>query len=608
MCGIFGGFSDGLLDSTKIQALAKFASRRGKDSSGLIYFSEGQVRVLRSDYPIDHTLNRSGKLKCSFLAGHSRLITNGMLENQPIERDDVYVIHNGIVLNGAELWNKIGTKPKLEIDSEIIPALASHYLSSGIPIEEIPDLLFQDFIGVVSAVLIFPRIGKLVLFSNNGSLYRGKSFENLFFSSESYSLLQIGCEGITQISGGEIYDIPLVTQTSTVELSRKRIDLIPNLSQNIEDRKLLEYGDFSLKRCSACILPETMPFIEFDSFGVCNYCLNYTKRNNPKPIADLESLLKKYQQTNRSVKCIFPFSGGRDSSFGLHFAVKELGLDPIAYTYDWGMVTDLGRRNISLMCGELGIENIIVAADIEWKRRNIRKNLLAWLKSPNIGMLSILTAGDKHFFRHIESIKEETGISLNLWSINPLEITHFKTGFLGIPPDFASKLVYQSGLRKQLNYQSQRFKEMLKSPGYFNTSLFDTISGEYFRSRKNKSDYFHLFDFLRWDENEINSTLDLYGWEKAPDTTTTWRIGDGTAAFYNYVTHRVSGFSEHDTFRSNQIREGDISREQALALAQVENLPRYENIKWYLDVLGLPFAEIMSQVNAIPRMHAGDDA
>jgi hypothetical protein len=288
----------------------------------------------------------------------------------------------------------------------------------------------------------------------------------------------------------------------------------------------------------------------------------------------------------------------------MHLAVKEFGLKPIAYTYDWGMVTDLGRRNISLMCSKLGVENIVVAADIAWKRKNIRLNLNAWLKNPNLGMLSILTAGDKHFFRHINSVRKQTRISMNLWSVNPLEVTHFKAGFLGIPPDFEEKTVYQSGLMKQLRYQNLRFKEMSKSPGYFNTSLFDTLSGEYFRSKKNKADYYHLFDYWRWDESEIEDCLDDYGWERALDTTTTWRIGDGTAAFYNYVYHRVAGFSEHDTFRSNQIREGDISREAALDLAKVENLPRYENISWYLEVLNLDFDEVLKKVNAIPRLES----
>ena len=32
-----------------------------------------------------------------------------------------------------------------------------------------------------------------------------------------------------------------------------------------------------------------------------------------------------------------------------------------------------------------------------------------------------------------------------------------------------------------------------------------------------------------------------------------------------------------------------MTRERALALIDDENRPRYENIKWYLDTLGMPF-------------------
>ncbi|MAK55079.1 MAG: glucosamine 6-phosphate synthetase, partial [Pusillimonas sp.] len=255
------------------------------------------------------------------------------------------------------------------------------------------------------------------------------------------------------------------------------------------------------------------------------------------------------------------------------------------------------------MCAELGVENIIVADDIAKKRRNIRMNLQAWLKSPHLGMISILTAGDKHFFRHIETIKQQTGISLNLWGINPLEVTHFKAGFLGIPPNFEEKRVYSHGAMKQLRYQYLRLKAMLQSPGYFNSSLWDTLSGEYYRSFTKKTDYYHIFDYWRWDERLIEDTLDQYDWERAPDTQTTWRIGDGTAAFYNYIYYTVAGFTEHDTFRSNQIREGDISRDEALALVQEENTPRYPNIKWYLDAVGLDFQEVIKVVNRIPRLY-----
>ena len=68
--------------------------------------------------------------------------------------------------------------------------------------------------------------------------------------------------------------------------------------------------------------------------------------------------------------CLVPFSGGRDSSYSLHFIKKEIGMNPIAFSYDWGMITDLGRRNQSIMCAELGVEHILVSADIRKKRNN----------------------------------------------------------------------------------------------------------------------------------------------------------------------------------------------------------------------------------------------
>jgi hypothetical protein len=159
-----------------------------------------------------------------------------------------------------------------------------------------------------------------------------------------------------------------------------------------------------------------MPFIEFDENGVCNYCNNYNSRNTPKGMEAIQSLIQPYRGDG-PYDCIVPFSGGRDSCYSLHIIVKELGLRPLTFTYDWGMVTDLARRNISRMCDQLGIENIVIAANIEKKRRNIKKNLKAWLRHPDLGMVSILTAGDKHFFKYNEVVKRENNILLELWII-----------------------------------------------------------------------------------------------------------------------------------------------------------------------------------------------
>jgi hypothetical protein len=202
----------------------------------------------------------------------------------------------------------------------------------------------------------------------------------------------------------------------------------------------------------------------------------------------------------------------------------------------------------------------------------------------------------------VETVKKQTGIQCNLWGVNPLEVTHFKAGFLGVKPDFAEKRVYMHGISKQINYQWLRFKKMVQSPRYFNSSLWDTISGEYYRSFTEKKDYFHIYDYWRWEEKETDDVLKKYDWESAPDTKTTWRIGDGTAAFYNYIYYTVAGFTEHDTFRSNQIREGDLNRTAALTMVEDENRPRYPNIKWYLEAIGMPFRETIKAIAQIQKM------
>jgi glucosamine--fructose-6-phosphate aminotransferase (isomerizing) len=609
MCGIFGIISQRVWPKDDLVQLACHAQQRGRDSSGLLFLRENAYQIHRADYRISRLLAECRPYDSKFVMGHSRLITNGLDDNQPVLRDEICVIHNGIVVNHEEIWAKIGKVRELQIDTEVIPAIAAAHLEAGGAVEDIPARVLELCKGVVACAMALPRLGKLLLFSNNGSLYVGQKDGATYFASEAYPLSVIGCTDVEQVKNqGRALDIPVsdAAYGSSNKAGRKT-NLIPDLVLKSAEEKLLVYPKHNLRRCTRCVLTETMPYISFNEEGVCNYCTNYRKRNAPKPKQDLFDLVEPFRRAHGN-DCVVPFSGGRDSCYGLHLIVNELKMKPVTYTYDWGMVTDLGRRNISRMCAEMGVENIIVADDIQQKRENIKMNLTAWLKKPDLGMINILMAGDKHFFRHVETIKRQTGISLNLWGVNPLETTHFKSGFLGVPPDFAEDRVYSNGAMKQMRYQYLRLKAMANSPGYFNSSLWDTMSGEYYRSFHAKTDYFHIFDYWTWEERIVDQCLAMYDWEKAPDTNTTWRIGDGTAAFYNYVYYTVAGFSEHDTFRSNQIREGQISRAEALVRIEDENRPRYANMKWYLDAVGLDFADTLRVVNAMPRMYEGAHA
>jgi hypothetical protein len=605
MCGIFGIFNkDTNVLHSDVISLAKYAQERGSDSSGLMYYKDGAYKTINGDIPISKLITKAGCSDSKFIAGHSRLATNGTNDNQPVHKSGMVAIHNGIICNTDGLWNGRESSRELTIDTEIIPVIIEEEKAKGKTLGAIEESLFTQCEGVISAAVLDSKCGDLLLFSNNGSLYTGVKNDGFYFASESWPLTQVGCKSIKQIKGSLRWSLPSSDEEvgKTGIASRERSSLLPQFNFISSEEKLLEYDTPDLKRCSCCVLPETMPFIRFDSDGVCNYCHNYTPRNQPKPFEVLEGLVAPYRRSG-SPDCIVPFSGGRDSSYGLHLIVKELGMNPIAYTYDWGMVTDLGRRNISRMCSSLGVENIIIAADIELKRKNIRKNLVAWLKKPHLGMMALLTAGDKHFFRHVETVKKQTGISLNLWGVNPLEVTHFKTGFLGVPPAFEQRRVYTNGFIGQFNYHRRRFRQMFANPSYLNSSLIDTLSGEYWRSIRKKTDYFHIFDYWEWDEKQTDEVLAQYNWEFAKDTPTSWRIGDATAAFYNYVYYTIAGFTEHDTFRSNQVREGALTRDKALELIEEENKPRYESIKWYLDALDLDFRQVIEKVNKSAKLY-----
>jgi hypothetical protein len=82
----------------------------------------------------------------------------------------------------------------------------------------------------------------------------------------------------------------------------------------------------------------------------------------------------------------------------------------------------------------------------------------------------------------------------------------------------------------------------------------------------------------------------------SPDSKSTWRVGDGAASFYNFIYYLFCGFTEFNTFRSNQIREGQITRQEALSHIENDNKPRFTSIKWFLDVIGLDFNFVVERI------------
>ena len=203
-------------------------------------------------------------------------------------------------------------------------------------------------------------------------------------------------------------------------------------------------------------------------------------------------------------------------------------MDPVAFTYDWGVASDIAHRNQLRMCEKLDVEQIRISANLDRKRENIIANLQAWLKKPDLGTIPVLTSVGQQFFYHANKVGKRLYRKLIGLCATPLEHTYSKTGFSGINP-FTSFT-----MNEKVKLAFSYFQKYAGNPAYINRSLFDTLGG-YLSFYIIPHNYLRLIEYLPWDENEVNDTLiNKYGWESSEETPSTWRIDDGTVPLSNY--------------------------------------------------------------------------
>ncbi|MDQ3336733.1 MAG: hypothetical protein M4D80_16320 [Myxococcota bacterium] len=651
MCGIFGVITVRGEQRAKAEellgALFKLSESRGKEASGLAGIAGDTIRVLKSpvsskqlmrtreyaDY-VNEVIRRAPRVAT---IGHSRLVTNGSqvehANNQPVAVDNVVGVHNGIIVNEAALYR---AHPELrregEVDTEVLFGLIRRHTNGSVTggLRK----AFADVEGVANIAMFAAELDQLALATNNGSLYYAKHGDVFAFASEQYILetalaqcdlpngathLAANQGVLVELSTAAVQPFSLATQTHVTEVNGVqraiRVDapsIKSTTSSHAGTRDLPEPAWFTeaneknrelvsrLRRCVRCVQPETVPFIGLDADGVCNDCRHF------QPIvfkgrAALEEVLAQ----QHAKKVLVPLSGGRDSCFALHYIKTELGLDPIAYTYDWGMVTDLARRNCSRLCSKLGVEHIIVSADIPRKRKYIRQNVEAWLRQPDLGVIPLFMAGDKQYFYYAEQVQKRTGVSFQIWGNNRLERSDFKTGFCGFDRGgYKDNSLIRMGAAHNAKILAYYAKSYLKNRGYINSSIPDTVFS-YFIYYLKRLEYLDFFDYIPWDEQTIVKTIiEQYDWETATDTKSTWRIGDGTAAFYNFIYWSAAGFTESDTFRAGQVRNGSLTRDQALRVVDEENRPRWASLDWYCRTIGIDLERTMRTIQAMPKLHA----
>lgn len=194
--------------------------------------------------------------------------------------------------------------------------------------------------------------------------------------------------------------------------------------------------------CTNCVMDTSDPNIKFDSKGMCERCNDFYHSILPMwnggldKERELERLVAKIKKDGegKAYDCILGMSGGFDSSYMLHFAIKELKLRPLVFHVDAGWNIPFAEENIKKMVDKLGID--LKVEKINWNE--IRDFQLAYFKS---GVPHLDTPQDNAFVAVLDNyalkynikyilnggnISTEVIVNPNSWSYWGTDLKHNK--------------------------------------------------------------------------------------------------------------------------------------------------------------------------------------
>jgi len=172
-------------------------------------------------------------------------------------------------------------------------------------------------------------------------------------------------------------------------------------------------GDYKIRYCKRCIMPDTKPDLQFDVQGICSACRSFEARaavDWEVRKQELQGILRKYGSADGSnYDCIVPVSGGKDSTFQV-IRMLQLGANPLCVTSTTDMLSDLGRKNIENL-KHLGVDYVEVTTNPVVRRR--------------INRLALTQVGDISWPEHVTiftipvRIAVQFGVRLLVWGENP---------------------------------------------------------------------------------------------------------------------------------------------------------------------------------------------
>lgn len=353
-------------------------------------------------------------------------------------------------------------------------------------------------------------------------------------------------------------------------------------------------------RCTKCILPASVPGIEFDETGVCNYCRGRRASIEQYDFAGKDEEFKKLvekQKERRSKNklrydVLVPVSGGRDSTYTAWRLVNDFGAKVLCVNYRNPFSSEQAQKNIQNLVERLHLDLVTFPDRFGVHKKSFRTNLIAWMKRPDLANVSLMCLACQSIYLNIFSIASRHDIELIIAGANPYEITGFKSESQGVE---------DLDRHRVLKLAAQYSKKILRNRSYIRpvniipaVNAFLSLWGDapYLRMRYpriRKSAFFYYFPYR---EDEINRALASIGWKKADDNPSPWRFDCEVDSVKNYIYEQLIGVTEKDDLFSRYIRAGLMSRGDALERLASEAAVNREIVKRVLGVIGLEISQL----------------
>ncbi len=297
-----------------------------------------------------------------------------------------------------------------------------------------------------------------------------------------------------------------------------------------------------MNNCINCGLPLKNKETTNSNDSICEICHRYKKKwsnyNFNQAYDEFLQITEFYKAKNNKYDCIVPISGGKDSTFVLHYLSKTLKLNTLAVNYDNGFQTPEAYLNLKKVIEKTG--SAYISYKLPW--RKLQKLYKHYTLQSGGDICGTCNMGVSHAVYKIAAIEK---VPLIIWGYSSI---HENT------PVYAGKRYCREKM----------FRKAIKNTPA--NKYVESITYDHYKRNNNLLSLF-MFNYIPYNESEIIATLQAeYGWEKPSHGSNKADCDIFNTANYFKIKH--NGYGRINIKYSALVRDKQISKEEAFKTIQ----------------------------------------